>query len=81
MTRKQAELAEFIRERVSADSMRLIVDFIGETLKEHIEYMIGVSEGGEALVRRQGRAQGLQEAMQSLGDIHKGPREGGARNN
>lgn len=80
MTKRQIELAQVIRQRVPADTLKLIEEYLDETLKEHIESMLFEDESGESLIRRQGRAQGVQEAMRSLETIHKDPRGSGGRN-
>ena len=80
MNRRQYELKAILRERISSDTLALLIEFVDETLKEHIEYMIEINEHGEDLVRRQGRAQGLQEARHLLEGIHKDPRTPGGRN-
>ena len=81
MNRRQCELKNFIRERISADTMALLIELVDETSKEHIEYMIEVNEHGEDLVRRQGRVQGMNEIKRLLEGIHRDPRANGGRNN
>ena len=81
MLRRRRELEGFIKNRISADTMQLVIDYVRETLDEHVERLVEMNETSEDLLRRQGRAQGLKSLMHDLEEIHRESRIGGTRNN
>lgn len=75
MQNRRRELEDILRNRVTEESLRLVCELVNELFKANVERMIGMNETGEELLRRQGRAQGIQEVMRALADIHKDPRK------